>query len=159
MLTVELNLAKILSFRGSRMRLSPGENEIPEDLFLEIWNDDPTIKFYFEERAFTVKKDGEPWSPDGKTKQAEKPPVEVTHAKVPSVDVQPEENKPEPPPPAETNPIPPRRMGGGVPGNSGESKARISETSDTAVLGDWLENETRSTVRRAIRSRLSSLEA
>lgn len=141
------------------MKFVPGVNEVSEDLFLEIWNNDPAIKFYFEERAFIIKKDGKPWSPDGETAQADAPPVEVTHTKIPSVDVQPDENRPEPPPPASTEPIPPRMMGGGVPGNSGESKTTIRETEDLGLLGGWLERETRSTVRRAIRSRMTSLEA
>ena len=158
MLNVELHLPRVLSFGGSKLVLSPGKNAVDEGLFMELWASDGTIKWYFEEGAFSVEKGNEPWAPNGAAKAAKKPPAETVHAVVPTSELRSPEDKPEPGPPPPNDPIEPTRVGGGVPGSAAESKALISATDDPAMLKDWLSNDNRATVRRAIKTRIENIE-
>jgi hypothetical protein len=158
MLTIEVTVPRALSYKG-KIHLKPGPNEgISEEVFLDVWARDSIMRINFGTGDFKIQKDGADWAP-GDAPKAEKVAEPMAPTPVPSAEVTRPEDVPEPEPREEQPDSEPTPVGGGsVPGTAKQAKEAVANTGDSGQLNEWLENESRATVRKAIKERLEELE-
>ncbi len=153
LIKIENALPRIVSFKG-QVTLKPGTNEVDADTWAKIKAEDVVCQAMLKENG--IREEGAAYAPPSDEVMGTKPNKVVTSEirRVTEDDVEKQAEAEA----VDATPVEPTPVGGGnVEGNANQAKSAVMACEDVAQLSTWLENESRATVRRAIKNRLDEL--